>query len=176
MKILKMFPNYVVNLKNYTDINNDIIEAFRRTRVEEPIGTFINKFNISIQKGVKIHEAFETLKYNINIKRISQLITLLQFCYIYGGNFGNLLDKFSKVQMKTNLQREKENQKIFSAKLVLTVLIILNIYILFGFVFSNIEYSKILLDTFIGRLILNMNILSYIIIFYMYVKLNDMEE
>ena len=175
-KILRNFPNYVISLKNYTDVNNDIIEAFRRANVEEPLNTYINKFNVSVQKGIKIYDAFETLKSNINIKKINQFITLLQFCYIYGGDFGNLLDKFSKIQMKTNLQKEKEKQKIFSSKVVLIVLILLNMYILFGFVLTNSEYHDILVKTFIGNVILNINILSYIFIFYMYIKLNKMEE
>lgn len=176
IKILKMFPNYVINLKNYTDVNNDIIEAFRRASAQEPLNTYIDKFNISLQKGIKIYDAFEDLKYNINIKKINQFITLLQFCYIYGGNFGDLLDKFSKIQMKTNFKREKERQKIFSSKLVLLILIVLNMYILFGFILTNNEYYDILIKTFIGNCILNINILSYIFIFYMYIKLNSMEE
>ncbi|MDD2376571.1 MAG: hypothetical protein PHD15_00880 [Clostridia bacterium] len=175
-KILRMFPNYIISLKNYTDVNNDIIEAFRRANVEEPIKTYINKFNISVQKGIKIYDAFETLKKSVNIKKINQFITLLQFCYIYGGDFGNLLDKFSKIQMKTNFQKEKEKQNIFSSKLVLIVLILLNMYILFGFILTNNEYYTILIKTFIGNLVLNINILSYIFIFYMYIKLNKMEE
>jgi Flp pilus assembly protein TadB len=176
IKILKNFPNYIISLKNYTDVNNDIIEAFRRATVEEPLKTYIEKFNISLQKGVKIYDAFESLKSSINIKKINEFITLLQFCYVYGGDFGNLLDKFSKIQMKTNLQREKEKQKIFSSKLVLIILILLNMYILFGFVLTNNEYYNILVKTFIGNLILNINILSYIFIFYMYILLNKMED
>ena len=176
VKILNIFPNYVVSLKNYTDVNNDIIEAFRRASVEEPLIPYINKFNISIQKGIKAYDAFETLKTNINIKRINQFITLLQFCYIYGGSFEELLDKFSKIQMKSNIQREKEKQKIFSSKLVLLLLILINIYILFGFILTNNEYYNILVNTFMGNVILNVNILSYIFIFYMYVKLNKMED
>ena len=176
IRILRNFPNYIISLKNYTDINNDIIEAFKRANAEEPLSIYINKFNISVQKGVKIYDAFETLKKSINIKKINQFITLLQFCYIYGGDFGDLLDKFAKIQMKTNLQKEKEKQKIFSAKIVLVTLILLNIYILFGFVLKNGEYYTILVNTFIGNLILNINILSYIFIFYMYIKLNEMEE
>lgn len=176
IKILNIFPNYVVNLKNYTDVNNDIVEAFRRTSVEEPLNKYIDKFNVSIQKGVKLYDAFETLKNNINIEKINKFITLLQFCYVYGGNFGTLLDKFSKIQMKANILREKERQKTFSAKLVLMVLILLNIYILFGFVLSNNDYYDILVKTFVGNIILNINIISYIFIFYMYIKLNKMEE
>jgi Flp pilus assembly protein TadB len=175
-RILKVFPNYVVNLKNYTDVNNDIIDALRRANSDVLLEKYINKFNISLQKGVKIYDAFESLKRNINIKKINQFLTLLQFCYIYGGNFSELLDKFSKIQMKINIQIEKEKQKTFSSKFVLIILIIINIYILFGFILNNSEYYDILTKTFVGNLILNINILSYIFIFYMYIKLNSMEE
>lgn len=176
VKIERMFPNYIISLKNYTDVNNDIIEAFKRANVSEPLATYINKFNISIQKGIKIYDAFETLKSNLNMNKITQLISLLQFCYIYGGNYKELLNNFSKIQMKTILQKEKEKQKIFSAKLVLIILILLNIYILFGFVLTNNEYHNILINTFIGNVILNINILSYIFIIYMFIKLNKMED
>ncbi|MEG1705735.1 MAG: hypothetical protein RR290_04100 [Clostridia bacterium] len=175
-KIIKIFPNYILSLKNYTDVNNDIVEAFSRADVQEPLKSYINKFNISVQKGIRIYDAFEGLKNDINIKRINEFLTLLQFCYINGGNFTKLLDKFSKIQMKINIQNEKEKQEIFSSKLVLILLILLNIYILFGFILQSKEYFDILTCTVIGKLILNLNILSYIVIMYIYTKLNKMEE
>lgn len=175
-KILKLLPNYIISLKNYTDVNNDIILALKRTNVDEPLNSYIERFNISIEKGINVYDAFETLKQSINIKKINNFISLLQFCHIYGGDFGELLDKFSKIQMKTNIQREKEKQNIFSSKLVLIFLIILNIYIMVGFVLPNNDLYSIITSTFIGRAIININIMSYIIIFVMYIKLNKMGE
>lgn len=175
-KIINIFPNYAMSLKNYTDVNNDIVEAFKRADTQEPLKSYINKFNISIQKGIRIFDAFETLKADIGIKRINEFITLLQFCQINGGNFTVLLDKFCKIQMKINIQKEKEKQEIFSSKLVLVILIIINIYVLFGFILQSSEYFDILTNTFIGKLILNLNVLSYILIIYIYTKLNKMEE
>ncbi|MEG1142052.1 MAG: hypothetical protein RSE41_06365 [Clostridia bacterium] len=173
--LLKIFPNYVISLKNYTETTNNILIAFKNARCEYPLDIYINKFNVSVDKGINIYDSFEELKNNINIKEISEFLTSIQFCYINGGNFTELLDEFSNIQMKVNLQKEKESENIFSSKVVLILLIVINVYILFGFIMSTEEYYSILTKTFIGEMILNVNVLSYIIIFYFYLKLNKLE-
>lgn len=175
-KILNDFPIYAITLKNYTQVTNDIIIAFKKAKVQEPLSIHIERFNVSIEKGMKIYECFERLKQDINIKKINEFLTAAQYCYINGGDFSNLLDKYSKILTKSNLQKEKEKQKSFASKLVLYMLIAINIYLLFQFGFANEEYKEILTKTFIGETIININIISYFLIFLFTIKLNKMEE
>lgn len=175
-KILKAFPTYIINLKNYTQVDNDIIVAFKRAYVDMPLKFFIDRFNVSLENGVNIYEAFERLKADINIKKINELLTALQYCHINGGNFTKLIDRYSKILMNVNLQKEKERQNSYATKIILLIIIIINIYMMFSFVFAYSEYFNIMTNTVMGIIIVNFNILSYILIVVFIVRMNKLEE
>ncbi len=174
--ILKTFPTYVLSLKNYTDIDNNIIYALSESVPSKYIKNYINKFNISVSKGVNVYEAFEELKSSIKIKEISRFLTLLQNCYLNGGSFSEVINKYSKLQSKLNLEKEKEDQELLSGKLTLIVLIVLNILLLFGFVLKNTEYRSVLLGSVSGQVVLSLNILTYFFIYVVYLKICKMED
>lgn len=175
-KIIGIFPTYIVSLKNYTQISNDIIIAMKNVNAEYPLSIFIDKFNILIEKGVTVYEAFEKLKIDINIKKISEFINAIENCYINGGDFSNLLDKYSKIINKINIQKEKEMQENFASILVLIILAIINVFLIVKFIYSNTLYRNIVTNNFIGNVILNINIISYLLIFYFIKKLNKLED
>ena len=172
-KILQIFPSYLVNLKTYTRIDNNIITAIKKTSVTKPLKDYIEIFNISNQNGISSFESFETLKKNINIEKINNFITLLQYCSINGGDVTKILDKYSKMQMRINLRDEKEKQNIYTSKLSLIILILINIYILFGFILSNSDNYTLITTTFFGQTILNINIISFAVIGYLYYKITE---
>ncbi|MDD3303343.1 MAG: hypothetical protein PHP54_00275 [Clostridia bacterium] len=171
-KILAIFPTYIITLKTYIQVTNDIIVAFKNAKVIEPLKKYIDKFNIYVEKGISVYEAFENLKNEIDIRQISGFISSLQVCYINGGNFSILLQRYANLLSKSNLQREKEDQENFSSILVLIVLIIINIVLLFSFVFINVEYKVIITQTFVGKMLLNINIISYLFIYFMIKKIS----
>ena len=166
---------YTLSLKNYTDIDNNIIYAFSQSLPNENIKKYIEKFNTSVLSGVNVYSAFETLKEDINIEEVSQFINLLQNCYINGGNFSQVIDKYSKLQTKVNIQKEKQNQELQSSKITLIVLICLSFFMVFGFVLNNEVYKDIILNTVGGKIILTVNMLTYIVMYIMYLKIVKME-
>ncbi|MEG0872543.1 MAG: hypothetical protein RSE00_01585 [Clostridia bacterium] len=175
-KIIEIFPTYAIALKNYTKVSNDIIIAFKKVQTQKPLAIYIDRFNLSIEKGIKIYDCFERLKQDINIKKINEFIGAAQMCYINGGDFSKLLEKYAKILTKTNMQKAKEKEESFGSKLVLYILIGINIYLLFAFVLANFEYKQILMGSFLGKTILNINILSYMVIFIFIKKLSKMDE
>ncbi len=175
-KILRIFPMYAISLKNYTKSTNNIVLAFKKTKTETPLSIYVDKFNLSIEKGISVFESFESLKKNINIEKISEFIIASQYSYINGGDFNKLLDRFSKILVKFNIQKEKENEESFSSKLVLMLLLIINIYILFTFILLNDEYKSIMLNTLFGKIIINIDIISFMLIFLFIRKINKLEE
>jgi len=175
-KILDIFPTYIISLKNYTNISNDIINAMKKVKVDPPLMIFIDRFNLLVEKGVSVYDGFEKLKEDINIKKISEFITAIQNCYINGGDFSKLLDKYSKIINNINTQREKESQENFSSILVLIIIIVINIFLIINFVYSNATYKDIVINSFLGKVILNINILSYLLVFHFVKKLNKLEE
>lgn len=172
-KIAIIFPSYLANLKNYTKVDNNIISAMSKTKVGKPLNKYIEIFNTSVKNGIPIYDSFEVLKNNINIDKISEFITLIQHATINGGDVSNILDKYAKLQMKINLRNEKEKQNISSSKLALISLVAINIYILFGFILSDNHNFSLITTTLIGEIILNINIISFGIVGYMYYKIND---
>lgn len=175
-KILKIFPGYILDLKKYVKTDNNIVLAFKYTKVVSPLTEYIEKFNISIDRGLNIYDAFENLKVDINIKKISEIITIIQKCYLYGGDFEKLLDRYSKILMNKNIQKEKEKQNTYTSKLILTILVNINIYMLYSFIYKNEKYLKIMTTTIPGIIIININILSYILIIFLIFKINKMED
>ncbi len=173
--ILKSFPTYILGLKNYVDVDNNIIYALSESTPNASFKRYIDRFNISVTKGVNVCTAFEELKNSIKIKQISSFFVLIQNCYINGGSFSTVIDKYSKFQSKINIEKEKENQELLTSKLTLVILIILNILLLFGFILKNTEYRNIILGTVSGQLILSINIITYFIIYLIYLKICKME-
>ena len=93
-EIKRTFPTYVLSLKNYTDIDNNIITAISSCDSNKYIKKYIDKFKVSVFSGMNVYTAFENLKNDIDIKEISQFIFLLQNCHINGGNYSNIIEKY----------------------------------------------------------------------------------
>lgn len=174
-KLFKEFPIYLSSLKNYTKTQNDIISAFKNCNSTREIKPYIDNFLYQVENGIKVYDAFEDMKLSINIDKISEFITLLEYCYLNGGNFTSLIDKYAGILMKINTQNEEQKEKELSTKIVLVVLIAIDVYMLFGFVYSNVLYKDIMVNTFLGNLIVNLNILSYFIMFLVFSKFKKME-
>lgn len=175
-KIIEIFPTYIINLKNYTQTSNDIIIAMKNTVPPDIIEPYIKNFNNLIRNGVSASDAFDRLSNKINIKRIREFFISCGYCYINGGNFNRLLEKYAKALNTVNMQREKENQENFSTKIVMVIIIFINLYMVFGFCFSNEQYKQIIINSFVGRSLINMNLISYVIIFLFSNKLEEMED
>lgn len=175
-KILTNFPTYIVNLKNNVATTGDIISAINRTNVSEPLSIYVNKFNIAVQRGLNVYEAFERLKEDIGIKKIDGFIMACQICYKNGGDFIPILNKFSTIITKENIQKEKLKENSYSAIMTLGIMVTMNIYLIFAFVLKNKEYGDIVKNTFFGGVILNFTAITYIAIGYMILKIHRMEE
>lgn len=175
-KIIEIFPTYIINLKNYTQTSNDIIIAMKNTVPPDIIEPYIKNFNNLIRNGVSASDAFDRLSNKINIKRIREFFISCGYCYINGGNFNRLLEKYAKALNTVNMQREKENQENFSTKIVMVIIIFINLYMVFGFCFSNEQYKQIIINSFVGRSLINMNLISYVIIFLFSNKLEEMGD
>lgn len=171
-KILYNFPMYLLNLKNYVYSTNDILLAFKKASIPTYIKLYINKFNISIEKGMGVVQAFENLKKDINIEIISNFLNSIVTCHLNGGNVCTLLNKYSEILTKINAKKAKQEQENLSNLIIFIILIIINIFLVFTFVYSNTTYKEIITTTFVGKIIINVNVLSYMLIYLLYKKIN----
>lgn len=159
-KIEKIFLNFLLQIKNYTKISNDITTAFKEVDIAEPLKTYINKFNIELGSGVKFETAIEHLKEKISIAKFREFFSNLQYCYLYGGNFPDLIDKNYKMIEALQTEKNKRLQETKSARLVLVILMILNIYVYMNYIKSNYENYLIMQRSVFGMAILYWNFIS----------------
>lgn len=159
-KIEKIFPNFLLQFKNYTRINNDIIYAMREVQTIQPLQTYINTFLIEINSGIKFEKAIQNLKEKIDIEIFRNFFSNLEHCYLYGGSFTELIDKSYKMINEIQKEKEARIQETKSARMVLFILIFLNLFVYISNIKNNPENYMIMQKTFIGNSILYWNFIS----------------
>lgn len=165
--IIKLLPMYVVNIKNHIADDNNIIGAIQRTTVEEPLRKYVDAFKTNISRGMNVIEAFDLLKEDVNVKSFSSFINSCETCYLNGGDFNKVLERYIDMITKENVHKESAKEKAYADILTLIIMIGLNILVIVMFVFTNKEYAQIMRETFFGKMILNFNAVSYILIAYL---------
>lgn len=175
-RILENLPTYIVNLKNNVSNSGDIITAIQKTNVNYPLNIYIDKFNIRVKRGINIYEAFEKLKEEISINKIDSFISACQTCHLNGGDFTGILTSFSSIITKDNIQKEKLKESSYSSIITLFVMMLMNLFLIFNFVFKNKEYANIIRNTFGGITILNFTAITYLVIGYLILKIYRIGE
>lgn len=174
-RIEKVMLNFLLQLKNYTQLNNDIIYAFKQVRTIEPLQSYVKKFLVEINSGIRFEKAIESLKEKITFEKFKAILTNMQYCYLNGGNFTELMDKSYK--MIANIQNEKSlrEQETIGARIVLVILIILDLFVYFTFIKNNHENYLIMTKNFIGNLILYWNFISIWVLFVLIYKVKKLD-
>lgn len=174
-KIEKIFLNFLLQLKNYTRINNDIVYAFNQIETIEPLQSYINTFLLEINSGIKFEKAMENMKEKIKVSVFRSFLTNVEHCYIYGGNFTELISK--SYQMIYEIQTEKNNriQETKSARLVLFILIFLDLFMYISNIKNNAENYSIMQKSIIGNIILYWNFLSIWLLLFLANKVKKLD-
>lgn len=159
-KIEKGMLDFILQLKNYTRINNDIVYAFKQVKTIEPLQGYINTFLVEINSGIKFEKAIENIKEKINFDKLKMVFTNIEHCHLHGGDYKELMDK--SYQMISRVQKEKNSRKqeTKSARLVLGILILLDLIVYFSFIKNNYENYLIMSNRFFGNIILYWNFIS----------------
>lgn len=166
-RIIRILPMYVVNIKNHIDRDNNIIGAIQKTTVEQPLKKYIDEFKNNVSRGMNVIEAFNTLGQEVNVKVFDAFVNACQVCYINGGDFNKVLERYINIITKENIHKESTKEKAYADIITLLIMVVLNVLVVVMFVFTNKEYASIMRETFFGKLVLNFNALSYILIAYL---------
>lgn len=169
--------SFIIQLKNQAQINNDVVTCLKNTVdfVKKPLKTYIRTFLFELEQGINISIAFNELKEKVNLDRFKQLINNIESCYINGGNLYGLLEKTQIVFLKLQNERNKRNEETLSARIVLIILICISIFIYFRFINFNQANFDIMVNNFVGQVILVLNFISIWIMMFLivYVKKFD---
>jgi len=170
-KIIRTLPMYVVNIKNHIDRDNNIIGAIQKTTVEQPLKKYIDEFKNNVLRGMNVVEAFNALGQAVNVRAFDEFINACQVCYINGGNFNEVLERYINIITKENIHKESTKEKAYADIITLIIMIALNVLVTVMFVFTNKGYASVMRETFFGKSILNFNAFSYILIAYLISKI-----
>lgn len=159
-KIEKIFLNFLLQLKNYTKINNDIIYAMQQVETIEPLQSYINIFLIEINSGIKFEKAIANLKEKVNVATFKDFLSNLEYCYLYGGSFTDLIDKSYKLISEIQTEKSNRIQETKSARMVLFILIFLDVFVYITNIRNDYENYIIMQKSVIGNFILYWNFMS----------------
>lgn len=159
-KIERVMLNFLLQLKNYTQINNDIVYAFKQVKTIEPLQSYIKKFLVEINSGIKFEKAIENLKDKITFEKLNQVLTNMQYCYLNGGNLTELISRNYKIIAKIQNEKNAREQETMGARIVLVILIILDLFVYFTFIKNDYDNYLIMTKSLIGNLILYWNFIS----------------
>ena len=67
------------------------------------------------------------------------------------------------MKTKERMQKEETEEKAFSSVITLIVMMLLSVFVIITFVFANDEYANIIRTTAGGKVILNINAISYMV-------------
>ena len=174
-KIEKGMLDFLLQLKNYVQVGNDIIYAFSQVKTVEPLQSHINKFLVEVKSGIKFEKAIENIKEKITFIKLKNLFTNLEHCYLHGGDFKELLDKSYDMISKIQKEKKLRNQETKSARIILGVLIVLDLFVYFNFIKDNHENYIIMTHRLLGTVILYWNFISIWILIILMHKVKKLE-
>ena len=174
-KIEKVMLNFLLQLKNYTQISNDIVYAFKQVKTIEPLQSYIKKCLVELNSGIKFEKAIENLKEKITFEKFNNFFTNMQYCYINGGNFTELIKKNYRIISDIQNEKNMREQETMGARIVLIILIILDLFVYFSFIKNNYENYNIMIKSLIGNIILYWNFISIWLMFILIYKVKKLD-
>ncbi len=174
-RLEKIFLNFLLQLKNHTKINNDVVNALKSVQTIEPLQSYLNKFNLEINSGIKFEAAIEHLKEKITITKFKEFFSNMQYCYLYGGDFSCLIEKSYKIINELQNEKNKRRQETQGARIVLIILLLLNIFVYINFVKNNVDNYMIMKNSVVGMCILYWNFISMWILLFLSDKVKKLD-
>lgn len=174
-KIEKVFLNFLLQLKNHTRINNDIISAMSEVKTIEPLQGYIKKFLVQVSSGTKLEKAMQDFKEKVNNKQMKSFLTNIEHCFLYGGNFSELIDKSYVMINEIQEEKKKRIEETKSARIVLFILILLDIIVYVSFIKTNAENYMIMTKSIIGNLILYWNFISMWLLVWISIRVKKLD-
>ena len=174
-KIEKVFLNFLLQLKNHTQISNDIVIAMKEVKTVEPLNSYVKKFLIEISNGIKFEKAIENFKEKIKVGQIKMFLTNVEHCYLYGGNFSELIDKSYKIISDIQNEKIRRQEETKSARIVLFVLIFLDVLVYVSYIQANVENYVIMQKNILGNMILYWNFISIWLLVLLSIKVKKLD-
>jgi Flp pilus assembly protein TadB len=165
----------VLQLRNLTRINNDIVYALGQVKTISPLQDYIDEFLSELHNGIKFEFAVEKLKLKLSFKVLRDLFDNISHCYIFGGDYQELMRK--SYVMISKVQKEKKDRKneTRSARIVLGILIFLDLFVYFTYIKNNYENYVLMSNQLLGQIIIYWNFISIWFLFILMRKVQRLD-
>lgn len=159
-KVEEAVLDFLLQLRNYTRINNDIIYAFKQIKTINPLQSYIDTFLVELNSGIKFEKAIESLKEKIVLNKLKDVFSNIEQCYLYGGDFSELMRKSYVTISKIQKEKKQRAQDTKNARIVLGILIFLDLFVYFSYIKSNYQNYIMMTERPLGIVILYWNFIS----------------
>lgn len=170
------FSLYVISLQSFAKNSNDVIMALNNTKALKPLDKYINEFLRLVNIGFNINKAFDNLIKKIKSKEIAKFFYLLNLSYLNGGNLYEVINRYNSYYSDLEKIKKIQTEKRNSYLLTMLFLLIMNVFLLFSVVLGNESYKSIMQSSILGKIIIDVNVLVYIIVLFLVIKIIRMEE
>ena len=174
-KIENASLDLLLQLKNYVQFNNDIMEALKQVKTVEPLQTNLNSFLLEMNSGVKFEKAIQNLQDKIPDPMLKEFFANIEYCYLYGGSFTVLIQKSYRMITAIHQEKEKRVSETKSTRMVLYFLIILNVMVYITSIQNNYENYLIMKKTILGNVILYWDFISIWLLIFLAEKVKKLD-
>ena len=149
--------------------------AMQEVKIGEPLNGYVKKFLLEISSGIKFEKAIENFKEKINIGQVKMFLTNVEHCYLYGGNFTELINKSYIIIGEVQKEKMRRQEETKSARIVLFILILLDVLVYVSYIKSNMENYMIMQKSIVGNLILYWNFISIWLLVLLSIKVKKLD-
>ncbi len=152
-KELMTFLNLV---ENFSKTEKDIVQIYKKTLfyVRDPLKTLISDFCSEAESSGNIQMAFDNIIYRVEHVKFREIMRNFQVCSKYEANYDTVV-KDIRISMIDYLEIKNERKSIINnarAEIIILIIAAAGIVALFSEITSGL--STLLLETFIGNIII----------------------
>lgn len=161
-KLEEVMNDFFIQFRGEIKVNNDIISAFKKIQNTclPPFNEYINKMMVEIKAGEIPEEALKRFADKVDINKFHLYINNLKYCNTYGGNTEVLTTETQKMIEELLKQKKKRKKETNSICTALYMLVGIDLLIYFSFIINNTSYLKLMTNSVIGNVIINLNFIS----------------
>lgn len=161
-KLEEVMNDFFIQFRGEIKVNNDIISAFKKIQNTclSPFNEYINKMMVEIKAGEIPEEALNRFADKVDINKFQLYINNLKYCNTYGGNVESLTIETQKMIEELLKQKKKRRKETNSICTALYMLVGIDLLIYFNLIICNASYLKLMTNSAIGNVIVNLNFIS----------------
>lgn len=176
-KVDKELMNYISNLENFCNINDDIVYAIAKSIdfAPEPLKSFSSNFIVEVKHGINPIEALDNYGKKVDNRKFKFLIKVLKLCYKYDGSYVSVLSKEKELIKKYTIEKYRRKEKAKENRTVIYFLMLISLIVFYGLQKINQDFFNNLRTNLSGQLLVAYNICIYIYCIYKTITIEKFE-